>query len=67
MIFSDFDDDLGLPKNSPAVSLVAEELSEHSVEVLKKRLDVLRMEIKRTDQAIADKGDARVSAESIFK
>lgn len=67
MTFSDFDDDLGLPKNSPVVSLVAEDLTEHSVEVLKKRLEILRTEIKRTDQAIADKGEAKSSAESFFK
>ncbi len=67
MKFSDFDDDLDLPKNSPVVLLVAEDLTEHSVEVLKKRLDILKTEIKRTDQAIADKGEAKNSAESFFK
>jgi uncharacterized small protein (DUF1192 family) len=51
MTNSDFD----LPKNSPMMVMRAEDLSVHSVELLKIRLQVLKAEIDRTDQAIVDK------------
>lgn len=63
---SDFDDEDGLGKDSPLSLMVTEDLSVHSVAVLKIRLEVLKTEIKRIDQAIIDKGDARQSAESFF-
>lgn len=64
---TDDDDELGLPKNSPMVLMVQEDLTEHSVEVLKARLGALKKEIYRTDQSIVEKGDAKQSAESYFK
>lgn len=60
-------DEFPLPKNSPLGLMLVEDLNVHSVEVLKARLDALRAEIDRTDQAISDKGDAKQSAESFFK
>ena len=64
---SDFEDESSLAKGAPLSLMVVEDLSVHSVAVLKTRLKALKTEIKRTDQAIIDKGDARQSAESIFK
>ena len=63
----DSDDDFILPKKSPVVEMMNEELSVHSVELLQARLEALRSEIVRTDQAILDKGDAKKSAENFFK
>lgn len=63
----DSDDDSIFSKKSPIVEVMNEELSVHSVELLKARLVVLRSEIKRTDQAILDKGLAAQSAEEFFK
>lgn len=63
----DFDDETDLPKGAPVAQVTAEDLTEHSVEALKIRLAALKAEIKRTEQAIADKGDARLSAEQFFK
>lgn len=63
----DFDDEFELPKGSPLALLVIEDLAEHSVEALNSRLEALKAEAKRTEQAIADKGVAKLSAESIFK
>jgi len=67
MANSDFDEEYDLPKGAPVAQVMAEDLAEHSVEALKARLAALRAEIKRTEQAIADKGDARLSAEQFFK
>lgn len=64
---TDMDDDFPLPKDSPLKLMIKEDLDVHSVELLKARLEALRAEIGRTDQAISDKGDAKQSAESIFK
>ncbi len=64
---TDCDDDAPLLKDSPLAVMMKEDLSVHSVEVLKARLEALREEIVRIDQAIADKGDAKNSAESFFK
>ncbi len=64
---TDFEDDLPLAKDSPLVMMMKEDLAVHSVEVLKARLESLRTEIDRTNQALADKGDAKQSAESFFK
>ena len=63
----DFDDEGTLAKNSPLVLMQSEELEVHSVAVLKNRLEALKAEISRTERAIADKGDAKQSAESFFK
>ncbi len=63
----DSDDDFILPKKSPMKAMMSEELTVHSVELLKARLVALRLEIKRTDQAILDKGLAAQSAEKFFK
>lgn len=62
----DFDDELDLPKNSPMAAMTGEDLTAHSVEILKIRLDAVKAEIIRTEQAISDKGDAKNSAESYF-
>ena len=67
MTNSNFDDELDIPKGSPLAQILAEELAQHSVESLKNRLEALKLEIIRTEKAIADKGDARLSAESFFK
>ncbi|MBL4800996.1 MAG: DUF1192 domain-containing protein [Emcibacter sp.] len=63
----DFDDEIFFPKNGPIAIMRMEDLSVHSVEILKKRLEVLKIEILRTEQAIIHKGDARESAENFFK
>ena len=42
MTNSDFDDDVDLPKNSPVMVMRAEDLSVHSVELLKIRLQVVK-------------------------
>ena len=63
MTNSDFD----LPKKSPVMVMRAEDLSVHSVELLKIRLQMLKAEINRTDQENVDKGNAKQSVESYFK
>jgi len=63
----DFDDESDLPKGAPVAQMRTEDLTEHSVEALEARLAALKAEIKRTEQAIAEKGDARLSAERFFK
>jgi len=67
MTNTDFEDDGPLTKKSPVVLMQAEELELHSVAVLKERLLALKAEINRTERAIADKGNAKQSAESFFK
>lgn len=64
---TEFDDDFPLPKTSPVAVMIKEDLTLHSKEVLMARLEALRAEIDRTNQAIVDKGDAKQSAESFFK
>lgn len=63
---SDFDDEVALAIDAPLSLMGPEDLSVHSVAVLKIRLLALKAERKRTDQAIIDKGDARQSLESLF-
>lgn len=64
---TDSEGGFSLPKSSPVMVIMKEDLTAHSVEVLKARLNALRAETDRTGQAIADKGDAKQSAESFFK
>jgi len=64
---TDSDDEFSLPKDSPLVMMIKEDLEMHSVEVLRARLVALRAEINRTEHAIVQKGDAKTSAESFFK
>ncbi len=66
MTFFD-DEDIELPKGSILDQLSKEELEVHSVEALKERLVVLKAEMKRTETTIEDKGDAKNTAESLFK
>ncbi len=67
MSFSDLDDELERLKDSPIAPLMKEDLAVHSVEMLNLRLKALKSEIRRTDKAIECKGDAKNSAESLFK
>ena len=63
---TDLKDEWDLLKNTPMIDVLAEDLTAHSVELLTMRLEAIKGEISRTEQAIAQKGDARQSAESFF-
>lgn len=63
---TDLKDEWELLKNTPMIDVLAEDLTLHSVELLTMRLDAIKGEISRTEQAITQKGDARQSAESFF-
>ncbi|MCF8473788.1 MAG: DUF1192 family protein [Emcibacter sp.] len=67
MINSDFDDESVFPKDTPLKLMMKEDLALHSVEALEIRLLALENEITRTKKAIAEKRDAKKSAESFFK
>lgn len=61
------EEEFDLPKSSPLIQMMKEELDVHSVESLKERIKALKAEIIRTEQEINNKGSARETAEDIFK
>lgn len=60
------DDELDIPKGSLLKQLTDEDLEVHSVEALKNRINVLQLEIERTDAEINNKKNAYADADSIF-
>ncbi|MDC1090120.1 DUF1192 family protein [Emcibacteraceae bacterium] len=60
------DDELDIPKGSLLKQLTDEELEVHSVEALKNRINVLKLEIERTDAEINNKKNAYSDADSFF-
>ena len=61
------DDELDIPKGSLLKQLMQEDLAVHSLEGLGDRIRVLKSEITRTEQEIADKKTAHGDADSLFK
>ncbi len=61
------DEELDIPKGSLLKQLMDEDLSVHSLEALDDRVSVLKVEIKRTEQAIESKKAAHTDADSFFK
>ncbi|MDA7569272.1 DUF1192 domain-containing protein [Emcibacteraceae bacterium] len=60
------DDELDIPKGSLLKQLTDEDLEVHSVEALKNRINVLKMEIERTEAEIKNKKNAYADADSFF-
>jgi len=60
------DDELNIPKGSLLKQLTDEDLEVHSVEALKNRINVLKLEIERTDAEIKNKKNAYEDADSFF-
>lgn len=60
------DDELDIPKGSLLKQLTDEDLEVHSVEALKNRINVLKLEIERTEAEINNKKNAYADADSFF-
>lgn len=61
------DEDDDHPKAPLLRQLVKEDLDPLSREDLQDRIDILRQEIKRAEEAIENKSSSRISAEKFFK
>ncbi|WP_321393207.1 DUF1192 domain-containing protein [Emcibacter sp.] len=61
------DEEFELLKGSSLQDVCREDLSVHSVEYLKERIGLLKVEITRTEAEIQNKQGARIVAEDIFK
>lgn len=61
------EEELDMAKGSPLKLLTLEDLEIHSVQALKDRATVLKDEVDRTLNAINNKNNAQVKANSIFK
>ncbi|MBL4601344.1 MAG: DUF1192 family protein [Emcibacteraceae bacterium] len=61
------DEELDIPKGSILMQLMQEDLSVHSREVLKKRVEALKSEIERAKIEMTNKKTAHADADSLFK
>lgn len=59
-------DDLPLRKSDELTALEKQDLSEMGVEELTDRIDRLKTEITRAEQARKDRGDSKAAAEAVF-
>lgn len=60
------DEDLDIPKRSLLKQLRDEDISVHSIDVLRDRVSILKAEIIRTEEMIRHKKTAHEAADSFF-
>lgn len=61
------EDEFDLPQNSPLKSLLGEDISVHSLEVLRQRISALKAEISRCEREMDNKKNVKSAADILFK